>query len=94
MLEQRPASTDLMGAVGLAMHEGRTQAVLERLSQQRVAPITLTTYKLQIIIKMIHPEKNFNLELYCPSRGQVNLITTVSLFEERPGQEGSMRTAL
>lgn len=38
------ANTDLMGAVGgLAMHEGRgAQGVLERLPQQRVAPVTYT----------------------------------------------------
>ena len=42
---QRPASTNLMGAVGgLTMHEGRrTQTVLERLAQQRVAPVAYIT---------------------------------------------------
>lgn len=41
---RRSADTHLMGAVGgLAMHEGRgAQGVLERLPQQRVAPVTCT----------------------------------------------------
>lgn len=46
--ESVPATTDLMGAVGgLTMHEGRrTQAVLEGLTQQRVASITCTKENL------------------------------------------------